>query len=59
MEGFKNFNVVINDNKQYSIWPEELVIPNGWYKDGFSGIKEECLQYIKEVWTDLNPNEVR
>jgi hypothetical protein len=27
--------------------------------DGKSGTKEECLAYIKEVWTDMRPLSLR
>jgi len=49
------YNVVINDEKQYSIWPTEMENALGWYDEGKSGTKEECLAYIDEVWTDMRP----
>lgn len=49
------YNVVINDEKQYSIWPLDKVNALGWYNEGKSGTKEECLAYIDEVWTDMRP----
>lgn len=55
MDGFNSFLVVINDDRSYSIWPEELTLPKGWKEVGFRGNKEVCLQYIKDVWTDLSP----
>ena len=27
----------------------------GWNDAGKSGTKDECLAYIKEVWTDVRP----
>jgi MbtH protein len=47
--------VLINDEKQYSLWPADLDVPDGWTithgKDG----RAECLEYIEENWTDMRP----
>lgn len=51
--------VVINDEEQYSIWPEWRQIPAGWRAVGKSGTKDECVAYIDEVWTDMRPLSLR
>lgn len=51
--------VVINEEEQYSIWPEYKEIPYGWKAEGKSGTKSECLDYIGEVWTDMRPLSLR
>lgn len=53
------FNVVVNHEEQYSIWPVDREIPNGWRAAGKSGKKKECLAYIEEVWTDMRPLSLR
>ncbi len=53
------FNVVVNHEEQYSIWPADREIPNGWRAAGKSGKKQECLAYIEEVWTDMRPLSLR
>ena len=53
------YEVVINHEEQYSIWPAERDVPLGWKKVGKSGLKEECLDYIEEVWTDMRPLSLR
>lgn len=53
------YKVVINHEKQYSIWPTLKPNPNGWSDVGKIGTKAECLAYIKEVWTDLRPLSLR
>ena len=50
---------VVNHEEQYSIWPEGREIPLGWRNTGKSGSKQECLDYIKEVWTDMRPLSLR
>lgn len=44
--------VVVNSEKQYSIWPEGREVPSGWTKTGFSGTRAECLAHIDQIWTD-------
>lgn len=51
--------VVIDEEERYSIWPEYKDIPYGWKAVGESGLKAECLEYIKEVWTDMRPLSLR
>lgn len=53
------FKVLINDEEQYSIWPEQKAIPAGWYDKGFSGTKEEVSAYIDEHWTDMRPASLK
>jgi MbtH protein len=53
------YNVVVNDEGQYSIWPAHKEIPLGWATDGTAGSKDECLRHIDEVWTDMRPLSLR
>lgn len=53
------FHVVINDEEQYSIWPDYKAIPAGWREAGKSGKKDVCLAWIDEVWTDMRPRSLR
>lgn len=53
------YAVVVNDEEQYSIWPEYKPLPSGWRTVGKSGPKAECLAHIKEVWTDMRPLSLR
>jgi MbtH protein len=51
--------VVVNDEEQYSIWPDDKGIPAGWRAVGTRGPKAECLQYIEQTWTDMRPLSLR
>jgi uncharacterized protein YbdZ (MbtH family) len=53
------YQVVLNDEEQYSIWPADRDLPPGWRPDGTSGLKAECLAHIDEVWTDMRPLSLR
>lgn len=53
------YKVVKNHEDQYSIWPANRENAPGWIDVGKSGSKAECLEYIKEVWTDMRPLSLR
>lgn len=53
------FEVVVNHEEQYSIWPADRELPAGWRAAGKQGKKAECLTYINEVWADMRPASLR
>lgn len=53
------YNVVINHEEQYSIWPAHKETPAGWTNVGAPCRKSECLARIKEIWTDMRPLSLR
>jgi MbtH protein len=53
------FDVVVNEEEQYSILPLGSGLPPGWKSAGRSGTQQECLEYIREVWTDMRPLSLR
>jgi len=53
------YKVVVNHEEQYSIWPADRENAPGWKDAGKSGLKKECLTYVKEVWTDMRPLSLR
>lgn len=53
------YQVVINHEEQYSIWPAELALPKGWKAAGMKGGLAKCTDYIREVWTDMRPLSLR
>lgn len=55
----QQFDVVVNHEAQYSIWPTWKEKPNGWQAAGFSGNREQCLEFVRSEWTDLRPLSVR
>ena len=55
----RDYQVVVNHEEQYSIWAASLAIPPGWTPVGPCGKKDVCLDYIKEVWTDMRPLSLR
>jgi MbtH protein len=54
-----SFVVVANQEEQYSIWPLDRELPQGWREAGASGSRDECLDYIERTWTDMRPLSLR
>jgi MbtH protein len=52
------YKVVVNHEENYSIWPAASENPLGWRDVGKTGLKNECLAYIKELWTDMRPRSL-
>jgi MbtH protein len=49
------FSVVVNDELQYTLWPDYADVPRGWtivlgYKP-----RKECLAFVERHWTNLRP----
>ncbi|GLW24854.1 MbtH family protein [Microbispora triticiradicis] len=53
------FQVVLNDEEQYSIWFADRPVPPGWAGVGVTGRKQECLDHIEKVWVDMRPRSLR
>jgi len=58
-EDTTTYQVVMNHEEQYSIWPADRENAPGWTNAGKSGSRAECLDYIKNVWTDMRPLSLR
>ena len=54
-----SFDVVVNHEEQFSIWPVARALPAGWRAAGKTGTKAECLAYIEQVWSDMQPATLR
>jgi MbtH protein len=53
------YEVVVNDEEQYSIWLADREIPAGWHVVGVRGTKQDCLDHIEVTWTDMRPRSLR
>ncbi|MET7395819.1 MbtH family NRPS accessory protein [Dactylosporangium sp. NPDC005572] len=51
--------VVVNHEEQYSIWAADRDLPPGWRAEGTAGSRDECLDHIERVWTDMRPLSLR
>ncbi|GAA4658098.1 MbtH family NRPS accessory protein [Streptomyces chumphonensis] len=53
------YRVVRNDEEQYSVWRQDRALPDGWHAEGTTGTRQECLDHIGRVWTDMRPLSLR
>jgi MbtH protein len=59
MDDKSQYQVLRNDEDQYSLWLADLAVPAGWEAVGMQGTKQECTDYVDEVWTDMRPRSLR
>ncbi|MET8419226.1 MbtH family NRPS accessory protein [Streptomyces sp. NPDC005098] len=57
--GSERHLVVVNEEEQYSIWPEGRALPAGWRAVQEPASREQCLEYIETHWTDMRPLSLR
>jgi MbtH protein len=51
--------VLVNDEEQYSLWPQALTVPAGWTQAFADDSRERCLDYIEQHWVDMRPRNLR
>jgi MbtH protein len=49
---------LINDEGQYSLWPDYIDVPAGWTTVHGPCGRQACLDYINEHWTDMRPRSL-
>lgn len=54
-----DYKVVVNAEGQYAIVPSSVQDASGWSDAGFSGTKDACGEYVRQVWTDMRPRSLR
>ncbi|MCX2734023.1 MbtH family NRPS accessory protein [Saccharopolyspora sp. NFXS83] len=50
-----SFYALVNDEDQYSLWPERIKVPDGWMIAHGPAGREVCLEHIEVHWTDIRP----
>ena len=50
--------VLVNEEGQHSLWPAFREAPMGWEMIGPRGKRQQCLDWIEAVWTDLRPRSL-
>jgi MbtH protein len=46
---------VVNGEGQYSLWPVDVDVPEGWRIAHGADSRDRCLDHIERTWTDLRP----
>lgn len=49
------FRVLVNEDRQHSLWPEAMAVPAGWHAIFGPDDRESCLAYVERSWTDMRP----
>jgi MbtH protein len=52
------FHVLVNDERQYSLWPKFADVPAGWDIVLADSSRPECLDFIERTWTDMRPRSL-
>ena len=50
--------VLVNEEGQHSLWPAFREVPVGWEMVGATGQRQQCLDWIEAVGTDLRPKSL-
>jgi MbtH protein len=55
----RDYLALINDEEQYSLWPQDIDVPGGWRVAYGPATREETTDYIERSWTDMRPKSLR
>ncbi|AWW35500.1 MbtH family protein [Streptomyces cadmiisoli] len=50
--------VLVNSEKQYSLWPTFVDLPGGWEIAFGEAPRQDCLEYVERTWTDMRPKSL-
>lgn len=50
--------VLVNAEKQYSLWPVFIEVPQGWEIAFDEASRQDCLDFIEKTWTDMRPKSL-
>ncbi len=52
------YYALVNDEGQFSLWPEFAEVPAGWTVAHGPAGRQECLDHVEEHWTDMRPRSL-
>jgi MbtH protein len=52
------YHALVNDEGQYSLWPEFAEVPAGWAVAHGPASRQSCLDHVEEHWTDMRPRSL-
>ncbi|MFF3256839.1 MbtH family protein [Actinacidiphila glaucinigra] len=50
--------VLVNAEKQHSLWPTLVDVPEGWETAFGEASRQDCLDYVERTWTDMRPKSL-
>jgi MbtH protein len=55
----RDFLALCNAEVQYSLWPQDIAVPEGWRAVYGPAARDEVIGYIDRTWTDMRPKSLR
>jgi len=52
------YQVLVNDEGQYSLWPTFIDVPSGWTVAHPADNRQACLDFVNENWKDMRPRSL-
>jgi MbtH protein len=49
------YEIIVNDDHQFTVWPSKGPIPKGWRYIGKSGTRAELEAHLKEMYVETRP----
>jgi len=49
---------LVNDEGQYSLWPDFVEVPQGWTTVHGPASRQSCVDHINQHWTDMRPKSL-
>ncbi|MFI9842488.1 MbtH family protein [Nonomuraea sp. NPDC051941] len=49
------YRALVNEEGQYSLWPDHLPVPHGWETVYGPAGRDECLGHVEREWADMRP----
>lgn len=53
-----DYTVLRNQQRQHSLWPAVIAVPEGWTVVHGPASRAACLAYVRGHWVDLRPSDV-
>jgi MbtH protein len=50
--------VLVNAERQHSLWPAAIDVPAGWTVNFGPGGRPACLDHVEANWTDMRPKSL-
>ncbi|WP_327733441.1 MbtH family protein [Streptomyces nojiriensis] len=49
------FLVLVNAERQYSLWPNDIDVPASWTIQHGPSNRTDCMDFIETHWADMRP----
>ncbi|WP_197321907.1 MbtH family protein [Saccharomonospora sp. NB11] len=55
----RTYLALCNAEEQYSLWPEDVDVPEGWRVVFGPDSRQNVIDHIERSWTDMRPKSLR